>query len=103
MFAFIIKMPTLHRLAVFRDDIIFFIFLYQVLVLAVLVSVFLLVIFIRDGYTELTKLDQMNTEWFLKRKKEKTNNSKEITNKTKKINKTKKRRKNKNSKYFIHF
>lgn len=29
MFAFIIKMPTLHRLSVFRDDIIFFIFLYQ--------------------------------------------------------------------------
>jgi hypothetical protein len=29
MFAFIIKMPTMHRLSVFRDDIIFFIFLYQ--------------------------------------------------------------------------
>lgn len=30
LFAFVIKMPTLHRLAVFRDDIIFLIFLYQV-------------------------------------------------------------------------
>lgn len=29
MFAFIIKMPTMHRLSAFRDDIIFFIFLYQ--------------------------------------------------------------------------
>ena len=29
LFAFIIKMPILHRLSCFRDDIIFFIFLYQ--------------------------------------------------------------------------
>jgi hypothetical protein len=29
LFSFIIKMPMLHRVAVFRDDIIFFIFLYQ--------------------------------------------------------------------------
>jgi hypothetical protein len=29
MFAFIIKMPTMHRLSAFRDDVIFFIFLYQ--------------------------------------------------------------------------
>lgn len=29
LFAFIIKMPMLHRLSCFRDDIIFFIFLYQ--------------------------------------------------------------------------
>lgn len=29
MFAFIIKMPTMHRISAFRDDIIFFIFLYQ--------------------------------------------------------------------------
>ncbi|KAH9977754.1 cleft lip and palate associated transmembrane protein [Lactifluus volemus] len=29
LFAFIIKMPTLHRLACFRDDIVFLIFLYQ--------------------------------------------------------------------------
>jgi hypothetical protein len=29
LFAFIIRMPTLHRVACFRDDIIFFIFLYQ--------------------------------------------------------------------------
>jgi len=29
LFAFIIKMPTLHRLACFRDDIVFGIFLYQ--------------------------------------------------------------------------
>lgn len=29
MFAFIIKMPTLHRLACFRDDIVFLIYLYQ--------------------------------------------------------------------------
>lgn len=29
LFAFIIKMPTLHRIACFRDDVIFVIFLYQ--------------------------------------------------------------------------
>ena len=29
LFAFIIKMPLLHRLSCFRDDIIFFVFLYQ--------------------------------------------------------------------------
>ena len=29
MFAFIIKMPTMHRIACFRDDIVFFIYLYQ--------------------------------------------------------------------------
>eukprot|EP00127_Corallochytrium_limacisporum_P007300 Clim_evm41s246 gene=Clim_evmTU41s246 len=29
LFAFIIKMPLLHRLACFRDDLIFFIYLYQ--------------------------------------------------------------------------
>jgi hypothetical protein len=29
IFAFIIKMPILYRLSVFRDDIVFFIFLYQ--------------------------------------------------------------------------
>lgn len=29
LFAFVVKMPTLHRLACFRDDIIFFILLYQ--------------------------------------------------------------------------
>jgi hypothetical protein len=29
LFAFIIKMPTLHRLSVFRDDIVFFVYLYQ--------------------------------------------------------------------------
>ena len=29
LFAFVIKMPIMHRLACFRDDIIFFIFLYQ--------------------------------------------------------------------------
>lgn len=29
LFAFIIKMPTLHRLACFRDDLIFVIYLYQ--------------------------------------------------------------------------
>jgi len=29
LFAFIIKMPTMHRLSCFRDDIIFFIYLYQ--------------------------------------------------------------------------
>jgi len=29
LFAFIIKMPTLHRVACFRDDVVFFIFLYQ--------------------------------------------------------------------------
>ena len=29
LFAFIIKMPTLHRIACLRDDIVFFIFIYQ--------------------------------------------------------------------------
>jgi len=29
LFAFIIKMPTLHRMACFRDDVVFFIYLYQ--------------------------------------------------------------------------
>jgi len=29
LFAFIIKMPALHRMSVFRDDIVFFAFLYQ--------------------------------------------------------------------------
>lgn len=29
IFAFVIKMPTLYRLGCFRDDIVFFIFLYQ--------------------------------------------------------------------------
>ena len=29
MFAFIISMPTMHRLACFRDDIIFIVYLYQ--------------------------------------------------------------------------
>ena len=29
LFAFVIKMPTLHRIACFRDDLIFFVYLYQ--------------------------------------------------------------------------
>ena len=29
LFAFTVKMPTLHRLATLRDDVIFFIYLYQ--------------------------------------------------------------------------
>lgn len=29
LFAFVIKMPLMHRLACLRDDLIFFIFLYQ--------------------------------------------------------------------------
>lgn len=29
LFAFVIKMPTLHRLSCFRDDVIFLIYLYQ--------------------------------------------------------------------------
>jgi len=29
LFAFIIRMPTMHRLSCFRDDIVFFIYLYQ--------------------------------------------------------------------------
>ena len=29
LFAFVIKMPLLHRLAVFRDDVVFLAFLYQ--------------------------------------------------------------------------
>jgi hypothetical protein len=29
LFAFVIKMPTMYRIGCFRDDIIFFIYLYQ--------------------------------------------------------------------------
>merc|ERR1712087_184072 len=29
LFAFLIKMPTMHRISCFRDDVIFLIFLYQ--------------------------------------------------------------------------
>ena len=29
LFAFVIKMPTMHRISVFRDDIIFLVYLYQ--------------------------------------------------------------------------
>lgn len=29
LFAFIIKMPTMHRISVFRDDAVFIIYLYQ--------------------------------------------------------------------------
>ena len=29
LFAFIIKMPTLHRMSCFRDDLVFAVFLYQ--------------------------------------------------------------------------
>lgn len=29
LFAFTIKMPTLHRLATLRDDVIFFVYIYQ--------------------------------------------------------------------------
>ena len=29
LFAFVVKMPTMHRIASFRDDVIFVIFLYQ--------------------------------------------------------------------------
>lgn len=29
LFAFVIKMPTMHRLSVFRDDFVFLIYLYQ--------------------------------------------------------------------------
>eukprot|EP01035_Chromulina_nebulosa_P019420 gene19420-25297_t len=29
LFAFLIKMPTMHRMSVFRDDIVFIIYLYQ--------------------------------------------------------------------------
>ena len=30
LFAFVIKMPTLHRLSVFRDDLVFCVYIYQV-------------------------------------------------------------------------
>ena len=29
LFAFIIRMPTMHRVSCFRDDVVFFIYLYQ--------------------------------------------------------------------------
>jgi len=30
LFAFVVKMPLLHRLACLRDDVVFFVYLYQV-------------------------------------------------------------------------
>lgn len=35
LFAFVIKMPTMHRISVFRDDVIFFMYIYQRFVYAV--------------------------------------------------------------------
>lgn len=32
LFAFVVKMPTLHRIACLRDDLVFLVFLYQVVV-----------------------------------------------------------------------
>ena len=29
LFAFVIKMPTMHRISVFRDDLVFLVYLYQ--------------------------------------------------------------------------
>jgi len=29
LFAFVIKMPWLHRLSVFRDDLVFLVYIYQ--------------------------------------------------------------------------
>lgn len=29
LFAFIIRMPTMHRISCFRDDVVFFVYLYQ--------------------------------------------------------------------------
>lgn len=41
IFAFVIKMPTMYRLGCFRDDIVFFIFLYQKYIYKASVCVFL--------------------------------------------------------------
>ena len=38
IFAFVIKMPTMYRIGCFRDDIVFFIFLYQRYIYRVSVS-----------------------------------------------------------------
>jgi hypothetical protein len=29
LFAFIVRMPTMHRISCFRDDVVFFVYLYQ--------------------------------------------------------------------------
>jgi len=29
LFAFVIKMPTMHRISCFRDDVVFIVYLYQ--------------------------------------------------------------------------
>jgi hypothetical protein len=41
IFAFVIKMPTMYRIGCFRDDIVFFIFLYQKYAYRVSIAVYL--------------------------------------------------------------
>lgn len=53
LFSFIITMPTMHRLSCFRDDIIFFIYLYQRWIYKVDKN--------RDPYGELKKDDDAST------------------------------------------
>lgn len=41
VFAFVIKMPTMYRLGCLRDDVIFFIFLYQVGCFCIIITLFI--------------------------------------------------------------
>ena len=61
LFAFIIKMPLMHRVACLRDDLIFFIFLYQRWIY-------------RVDYTRVNEFGQcaMPTEEMLKEKEKET-------------------------------
>jgi hypothetical protein len=56
LFAFVIKMPWLHRLACLRDDLVFFVYLYQ---RYMLINVGGFIKRIRGGETSLGKLEMM--------------------------------------------
>ena len=58
IFAFVIKMPTMYRLGCFRDDIVFFIFLYQKYMYRVS-------IFFHEMYLEFFFVKTRPKIWFL--------------------------------------
>ena len=53
IFAFVIKMPTMYRLGCFRDDIVFFIFLYQRYIYRVSVMIFIYCLLFLTIYFEM--------------------------------------------------
>lgn len=57
-------MPILHRLACFRDDVVFLVFLYQVRAAFLQASATTHSRY-RDGYTVLISREQMNMDRFL--------------------------------------